>query len=139
MIVNYKPITTKYDVSVSILPPSAGAVYGGGSYWKGEIATVYTIPGMEQVEDIEFNFSDDSSLQFSDSRQLFVLEKVPNINEDSDFEFDGWYNGEEKVSSDLSYSFPVEKNINLVAKYSSMYTVSILFDTDIGGIYTGGG
>jgi len=44
------------------------------------------------------------------------LEAIPN----ADFEFDGWYIGDELVSEDLRYRFRVETDVELIARFRSV-------------------
>ena len=39
-------------------------------------------------------------------------------NKNSGFEFDGWYNGDEKISSSSSYTFNINSNLVLTAKWN---------------------
>lgn len=51
--------------------------------------------------------------------------------------FRGWFEGTEKVSGDVSYSFTVETDRTLTAQFSKMYTITAIAET--GGSVSGDG
>jgi hypothetical protein len=70
------------------------------------------------------------------SKEVAVGEKVVlkcNLLKEGDV-FDGWYKGGEKVSSEATYSFTVENEVNLVAKilYLDVSPTSLEFEA-VGG------
>ena len=55
------------------------------------------------------------------------------VTKNTGYKFDGWYNGSTKVSSDSSYTFTIESNLTLTAKWK-IY-ISAFANTPIGGTY----
>ena len=55
------------------------------------------------------------------------------VTKNTGYKFDGWYNGETKVSSDSPYIFTIESNLTLTAKWK-IY-ISAFANTPIGGTY----
>ena len=62
-----------------------------------------------------------------------VLNAAPNEG----YTFDGWYEGGTKLSGEAAYSFPVEKNVSLTAKFTqNTYTLTALASPAAGGSAT---
>ncbi|MCR4898633.1 MAG: InlB B-repeat-containing protein [Acholeplasmatales bacterium] len=63
-------------------------------------------------------------------------------NKNSGFEFDGWYNGDEKISSSSSYTFNINSNLVLTAKWitssipDTKYTLTTINDNSNAGNIT---
>ncbi len=63
-------------------------------------------------------------------------------NNNSGFEFDGWYNGDEKISSSSSYTFNINSNLVLTAKWitssipDTKYTLTTINDNSNAGNIT---
>ena len=55
------------------------------------------------------------------------------------YQFQGWYEGATLVSGDASYSFVVNSNRTLVAKFARVYTIRTVASPAEGGAVTGGG
>ena len=53
--------------------------------------------------------------------------------------FDGWYNGETKVSGDMDYSFTVTEDVNLTAKFKAFVKVDVFPNRSSGTIAGAGG
>ena len=79
------------------------------------------------------NVSGAGSYQYGDN---VVLVATPAEG----YEFEGWFIDDQLVSTDLQYSFIIENDVYIVAKFKEiMYTVTVSAQPVEGGTVTGGG
>lgn len=55
------------------------------------------------------------------------------------FKFQGWFEGDTKVSDETSYRFTVENNRTLSAKFIEVYSITVIVEPHEGGNVTGAG
>lgn len=77
---------------------------------------------------------------FGDGSYLFGDEVTVTATPDEHNKFVGWYIGEDLVSEDVIFTFIIEENVELIAKFEEItYVLTLIANPEEGGIVEGGG
>ena len=75
---------------------------------------------------VSIDGSTETSVKILSGEELTIV-----ATPDEYYTFDGWYNGEVRISTDMEYSFEVSSSVSLVAKFCEYPTVTV--SASIGG------
>ena len=125
-----------YENGVKLSSDVSYTAFSTRSYWL----TARFIPKPSYTVEISVSPSDGGTVSGGGSFLSGATAAVTALAK-SEYVFDGWYDGQSKLSSNTNYSFTVTKNCLLEARFIAAipYTITTTATPSNGGTITGGG